>query len=158
MLEPFKPYLNTRFTVTEGQVSGSRLFLELRGRGYRGSRRVVRKHLAALRSGTAEPVRADIPSPRKITSWIMRPRESLTDSQDKRLLEARRACPHMRPRPSQPYGERRGPRLWRGRLVVEGVWGACARDQSFRQILWDERPDASRSFRLRWKGEQGPAS
>lgn len=95
VLEPFKPYLNTRFTVTEGQVSGSRLFLELRERGYRGSRQVVRKHLAALRSGTAEPVRADIPSPRKITSWIMRPRESLTDSQDKRLLEARLACPDI---------------------------------------------------------------
>ncbi|MGW2564142.1 transposase [Streptomyces sp. NPDC001514] len=95
VLEPFKPYLNTRFTESEGQVSGSRLFLELRERGYRGSRQVVRKHLAALRSGTAEPVRADIPSPRKITSWIMRPRETLTDSQDKRLLEARLACPDI---------------------------------------------------------------
>ncbi|MFE2972955.1 hypothetical protein ACFXKC_57555 [Streptomyces sp. NPDC059340] len=48
----------------------------------RGSRQIVRKHLAALRVGTAEPVRADIPSPRKITSWIMRPRETLTENQD----------------------------------------------------------------------------
>lgn len=70
---PFKPYLNTRFTESLGHVSGSRLFLEICERGYRGSRQVVRKHLAALRAGHAEPVRADIPSPRKITSWIMRP-------------------------------------------------------------------------------------
>ncbi|MFI1176819.1 hypothetical protein [Streptomyces melanogenes] len=47
------------------------------------------RHLAALRAGTADPIRADIPSPRKITSWIMRPRESLTGSQNKRLLEVR---------------------------------------------------------------------
>ncbi|MGW0087348.1 hypothetical protein [Streptomyces sp. NPDC003393] len=37
-------------------------------RNYRGNRQVVRKHLAALCAGTAEPVRADIPSPYKITS------------------------------------------------------------------------------------------
>ncbi|MFI1766775.1 ISL3 family transposase [Streptomyces sp. NPDC020800] len=95
VLEPFKAYLNARFSETQGQVSGTRLFQEIHERGYRGSRQVVRKHLAALRAGTAEPVRADIPSPRKITSWIMRPRETLTESQDKRLLEVRLACPDI---------------------------------------------------------------
>ncbi|MER7694470.1 hypothetical protein [Streptomyces sp. NPDC097610] len=63
MLEPFKAYLNARFTETQGQVSGTRLFQEIHERGYRGSRQVVRKHLAALRACTAEPVQADIPSP-----------------------------------------------------------------------------------------------
>ncbi|MEU5485727.1 ISL3 family transposase [Streptomyces mirabilis] len=92
VLEPFKAYLNTRFTEAQGQVSGTLLFLETQARGYRGSRQVVRKHLAALRAGTAEPVRADIPSPRKITSWIMRPRESLTERQNERLLQVRLAC------------------------------------------------------------------
>ncbi|MGW2827378.1 ISL3 family transposase [Streptomyces sp. NPDC001443] len=77
VLEPFKAYLNARFTEAQGQVSSTRLFLEIQARGYRGSRQVVCKHLAALRAGTAEPIRADIPSPRKITSWIMRPREKL---------------------------------------------------------------------------------
>ncbi|MFF4428070.1 ISL3 family transposase [Streptomyces sp. NPDC001513] len=48
VLEPFKPYLNTRFTESLGQASGNRLFLEIRERAYRGSRQVVRKHLAAL--------------------------------------------------------------------------------------------------------------
>ncbi|MFD7282448.1 ISL3 family transposase [Streptomyces sp. NPDC059862] len=95
VLEPFKAYLNARFAETQGQVSGTRLFHEIRERGYRGSRQVVRKHLAALRAGTAEPVRADIPSPRKITSWIMRPRETLTESQDRRLLQVRLACPDI---------------------------------------------------------------
>ncbi|MFD8813554.1 transposase [Streptomyces sp. NPDC059627] len=70
VLEPFKAYLNTRFSEAQGQVSGTRLFLEIQARGYRGSRQVVRKHLAALRAGTAEPVRADIPSPRKITGAL----------------------------------------------------------------------------------------
>ncbi|MER5664021.1 hypothetical protein [Streptomyces mirabilis] len=95
VLEPYKAYLNARFTETQGQVSGTRLVLEIHERGYRGSRQVVRKHLAALRAGTAEPVRADIPSPRKITSWIMRPRETLTESQDERLLEVLLTCPDI---------------------------------------------------------------
>ncbi|MFI6937430.1 hypothetical protein [Streptomyces sp. NPDC050287] len=71
VLEPFKAYLNARFTETQGQVSGTRLFLGIHERGYRGSRQVVREHLAALRAGTAEPVGADIPSPRKITKRAM---------------------------------------------------------------------------------------
>ncbi|MET9765608.1 ISL3 family transposase [Streptomyces sp. NPDC006372] len=95
VLEPFKAYLNTRFTEAQGQVSGTRLFLEIQARGYRGSRQVVRKHLAALRAGTTQPVRADIPSPRKITSWIMRPREALTESQNERLLQVRLVCPDI---------------------------------------------------------------
>ncbi|MGY5012514.1 hypothetical protein ACWCY6_31240 [Streptomyces sp. 900105755] len=84
-----------RFTEAQGQVSGTRPFLEIQARGYRGSRQAVRKHLAALRAGTSEPLRADIPSLRKITSWIMRPRETLTSSQDERLLQVRLACPDI---------------------------------------------------------------
>ncbi|MET8537469.1 ISL3 family transposase [Streptomyces sp. NPDC005065] len=95
VLEPFKPYLDTRFTESQGQASGSRPFLEVRERGYRRSRQVVRKHLAALRASNAEPVRADIPNPRKITGWITRPRESLTDQQEERLLEVQLACPDI---------------------------------------------------------------
>ncbi|WP_412079450.1 ISL3 family transposase (plasmid) [Streptomyces xanthophaeus] len=95
VLEPFKPYLNTRFTESLGQVSGSRLFLEIYERGYRGSRQVVRKHLAALRAGYAEPIRADIPSPRKITSWIMRPQDTLPPELERRLLDVRIACPDI---------------------------------------------------------------
>lgn len=42
VLEPFKAYLNARFTEAQGQVSGTRLFLEIQDRGSRGSRQVVR--------------------------------------------------------------------------------------------------------------------
>ncbi|WP_328940304.1 transposase [Streptomyces sp. NBC_00250] len=90
-----KPYLNTRFAESLGEASGSHLFLEIQERGYRGSRQVVRKHLAALRAGNAEPVRADIPSPRKITGWIMRPQDTLPPELDRRLLEVRIACPDI---------------------------------------------------------------
>ncbi|MFJ3913876.1 ISL3 family transposase [Streptomyces vinaceus] len=90
LLEPFKPYLNSQFTT--GYTSGTRLFHEIRERGYTGSLQVVRRHLAKLREGTAEPVRADIPSPRCITSWIMRPRETLTDQEVEKLLDVRIAC------------------------------------------------------------------
>ncbi|MFH8350183.1 ISL3 family transposase [Streptomyces sp. NPDC018045] len=91
VLEPFKPYLNTRFTEAGGQVSGSRLYLEIRAQGYQGSRVSVRRHLAALRAGTAEPVRVDMPSPHKITGWITRPRDALTDRQEEQLLQVRLA-------------------------------------------------------------------
>ncbi|MFF1401345.1 transposase [Streptomyces sp. NPDC058287] len=87
--------INCRFQLGSYTTHRTDPFLEIQARGYRGNRQVVRKHLAALRSGSAEPVRADIPSPRKITSWIMRPREKLTESQDKRLLEVRLACPDI---------------------------------------------------------------
>ncbi|MFE3688695.1 transposase [Streptomyces sp. NPDC059095] len=93
VLEPFKPYLNARFT--NGITSGTQLFQEIRDRGYRGSVQVVRKHLAALKTGTAEPVRVAVPSPRKITSWIMRPREKLSESEVEQLDQVRLACPDI---------------------------------------------------------------
>lgn len=95
VLGPFKSYLNARFTEAQGQVSGTRLFLEIQARGYRGGRQVVREHVAALRAGTAEPVRADIPSPRKSASWIIQPGGTLTESQDERLLQVRLTCPDI---------------------------------------------------------------
>ncbi|MCA6091049.1 ISL3 family transposase [Streptomyces sp. SCA3-4] len=47
------------------------------------------------REGTAEPIRTDIPKLRKITSWIMRPHERLTESQEERLRQVRLACPDI---------------------------------------------------------------
>lgn len=81
VLEPFKPYLNASFTDSLGQD--------------RGSRQVVRRHLTALRAGRAEPIRADIPGPREITSWIMRPQGTLSPELERRLLDVRIACPDI---------------------------------------------------------------
>ncbi|RPE27960.1 transposase [Kitasatospora cineracea] len=93
LIVPFKPYLNSRFTA--GCTSAQQLFREITERGYRGSVQVVRRHVASLREGTAEPVRADIPSPRRITSWIMRPTGTLTEPKQDRLLDVRIACPDI---------------------------------------------------------------
>ncbi|MFF4921223.1 ISL3 family transposase [Kitasatospora sp. NPDC001261] len=93
LIDPFKPYLNSRFTA--GCTSAQQLFREIRERGYQGSVQVVRRHVASLREGTAEPVRADIPSPRRITSWIMRPTGTLTEHEQEKLLGVRIACPDI---------------------------------------------------------------
>lgn len=77
VLGPYQAYINTLFAEAGGQVSGSRLFRELRTHGYRGSRSVVREYLATLRKGHTGPVRVDVPSPHRITSWIMRSHKSL---------------------------------------------------------------------------------
>ncbi|MFJ1796627.1 transposase [Kitasatospora griseola] len=90
---PFKPYLNSRFTA--GCTSAQQLFREITERGYRGSVQAVRRHVASLRKGTAEPARADIPSPRRITSWIMRPTGTLAEREQDRLLDVRIACPDI---------------------------------------------------------------
>ncbi|MCX5174098.1 hypothetical protein [Streptomyces virginiae] len=47
--------------VTPGWPARLRGTAPIRDRGHRGSRQVVRKHLAALRAGNAEPVRAGEP-------------------------------------------------------------------------------------------------
>ncbi|WP_228901879.1 hypothetical protein [Streptomyces sp. DH1] len=41
VLDSFEAYLNARFTETQGQVSGTRLFRAIQARGYRGSQQVV---------------------------------------------------------------------------------------------------------------------
>ncbi|MFC9602423.1 ISL3 family transposase [Streptomyces niveus] len=95
VLAPFKAYATARFTNTGGSVTAPQVLAEIRAQGYRGSVQAIRKHFAALRDGTAEPVRADIPSPRKITSWIMCRREDIRPKDDERLLQVQLACPDI---------------------------------------------------------------
>ncbi|MFF5715173.1 ISL3 family transposase [Streptomyces sp. NPDC012756] len=63
LLEPFKAYLNSRFTA--GCTSGTQLFREIRERGYGGSVQAVRRHVAKLREGTGRtgPLRPPQPPP-----------------------------------------------------------------------------------------------
>ncbi|MFJ8134314.1 ISL3 family transposase [Streptomyces hydrogenans] len=90
----FKPYLQQRFLG--GVTNAAALFREIGERGYRGSRVVVTKYIATLRAGTAvpEPPRP-IPSPRRITTWIMRHPDSLTDRQRDQLDRILAACPDL---------------------------------------------------------------
>jgi transposase len=93
VLDPFKPYLNSRFVA--GCTTSRQLFNEIRARGYRGGYSTLTPYLAKLGAGTADPIRAEIPSPRRITSWIMRPRETLTEREKESLLDIRLACPDI---------------------------------------------------------------
>ncbi|MER6319339.1 transposase [Streptomyces sp. NPDC001581] len=93
-LSRFKPYLQQRFR--EGATNSAALFREIREGGYRGSRVVITKYIATLRAGTAAPEpRQLIPSPRRITTWIMRRPDALTDSQRKQLNRILDACPDL---------------------------------------------------------------
>jgi hypothetical protein len=74
-LEPYAEYLTER--CTEGVTGPAALYREIRERGYQGSDMPVRRHVAGLRTGAVEPARGAIPSPRKITKWIMLPRGTL---------------------------------------------------------------------------------
>ncbi|KJY26092.1 hypothetical protein VR44_30870, partial [Streptomyces katrae] len=72
------------------------LFREIRERGYRGSRVVVTKYIATLRAGTAAPEpRQPIPSPRRITTWILRRLDTLTESHREQLDRILDACPDL---------------------------------------------------------------
>ncbi|WP_159107636.1 ISL3 family transposase [Streptomyces ardesiacus] len=90
----FKPYLQQRFRG--GATNAAALFREIRERGYRGSRVVVTKYISTLRAGTAAPEPArPIPSPRRITTWIMRHSDTLTHSQRHQLDSILDACPDL---------------------------------------------------------------
>ncbi|MGW1116922.1 ISL3 family transposase [Streptomyces tanashiensis] len=90
----FKPYLQQRFLG--GATNAAALFREIRERGYRGSRVVVTKYIATLRAGTATPEPArPIPSPRRVTTWIMRHPDTLTESQRDQLDSILDACPDL---------------------------------------------------------------
>ena len=92
-LVPFLPYLHARFAA--GITSGLRLFEEIGERGYQGGYSTLTAYLRRLHEGTVEPVRADLPSPRRITSWIMRPRDALTAREEDRLQDVKIACPDI---------------------------------------------------------------
>ncbi|WP_406730124.1 transposase [Streptomyces sp. NBC_01794] len=93
LLTPFHPYLQARFV--NGCTDATRLFREVRERGFGGTVQTVRRYVATLRNGTAVPAPVPIPSPREITSWIMRRRESLSEADAVRLGEVCLACPDI---------------------------------------------------------------
>ncbi|WP_079154524.1 ISL3 family transposase [Streptomyces subrutilus] len=78
LLDPFIEHVQHRFQA--GCTSSMQLYREVLALGYTGGYHVVNRYVAAIRKGIAIPARALTPSPRDITSWIMRPEETLSPS------------------------------------------------------------------------------
>ncbi|MCT9094303.1 ISL3 family transposase [Streptomyces sp. ASQP_92] len=93
LLDPFTDYVQHRFQA--GCTSSMQLYRELIGLGYAGGYHVVNRYVITIRKGTAVPAQAVTPSPRTITSWIMRPQETLRPSASAQLEAVRNACPEI---------------------------------------------------------------
>ncbi|MFJ3310413.1 ISL3 family transposase [Streptomyces sp. NPDC086549] len=92
-LDAFKPYLQRQYAA--GITNGRTLFQQIRERGYRGGYSTLTPYLRTLKAGTAPAAPAEIPSPRRITSWSMRNRERLSTQEVEHLDQARLACPDI---------------------------------------------------------------
>jgi transposase len=93
-IDPYRPYIQQRFT--DGCTNATQIYREIREHGFRGNHQAVRLYVRSLRGGTAATEASrPIPSPRKITSWIMRPRDTLSSDEQAQLDEARIACPDI---------------------------------------------------------------
>ncbi|GHB30827.1 hypothetical protein [Streptomyces chryseus] len=90
VLDPFMEHVQHRFQA--GYTSSMQLYREVFALGYTGEYHVVNRYVAAMRKGIAIPVRAVTPRPRDITSWIMRPEETLSPSDVAQLETVRSAC------------------------------------------------------------------
>ncbi len=74
LLDPHLPYLHERWE--EGCHRADKLHEEIRARGYRGSMRTLRRHLARLREAKARPA-PPAPASKTVAAWILTPPGSL---------------------------------------------------------------------------------
>ncbi|MFD3549797.1 ISL3 family transposase [Streptomyces sp. NPDC058655] len=93
VLEPFMEHVQHRFHA--GCTSSLQLYREVLALGYTGGYHVVHRYVVTIRQGIAVPARSATPRPRDITSWIMRPQESLNASDVAQLDAVRSACPEI---------------------------------------------------------------
>ncbi|MFD9624213.1 transposase, partial [Streptomyces virginiae] len=86
LIDDYRLYLHHRWM--EGCTNASALTREIQRLGYQGDINTVRRHLKAYRSG-AIPATAPLPhlTVRRVTDWIMRRPEHLTDVERKGLDE-----------------------------------------------------------------------
>jgi transposase len=91
-LDPFKPYLDQH--AAEGHGSFTRLFREIRERGYDGSYSVVRDYLDQHRPARA-PLPQAPPTVRDVTGWLTRHPDSLTEDDRPRLKAILDRCPEL---------------------------------------------------------------
>ncbi|MFD3580923.1 ISL3 family transposase [Streptomyces sp. NPDC058683] len=94
VLDPYIDHVQHRFKA--GCTSSMQIYRELLALGYTGGYHVVNRYVMTTRKGIAVPARtAPPPSPRTITSWIMRPQGTLSPSDAAQLEAARNACPEI---------------------------------------------------------------
>jgi hypothetical protein len=94
LLDPFKPYLRAR--IDDGATATSILLGEIRGRGYRGGERTLRRWLINARAHLQQPPEPPpVPSARTITGWIMRPADKLSEDDNAALKDACTRCPDI---------------------------------------------------------------
>ncbi|WP_331754691.1 ISL3 family transposase (plasmid) [Streptomyces sp. NBC_00012] len=86
LIDDYRLYLHHRWM--EGCTNASALTREIQQLGYRGDVNTVRRHLKPYRNGTI-PQTAPLPhmTVRRVTDWIMRRPERLTDTERKCLTE-----------------------------------------------------------------------
>jgi len=127
LLDAFKPYLHERFN--SGRTDAARLTEEITAMGYRGSDKTVRRYLQPFRATlTAPPAKPVPPTVRKVTSWLTRRPEDLTERQTLRLKNILARSPALQTTHDLVRGfatiltQRRGHHLadWIHRVDAEG--------------------------------------
>jgi transposase len=95
-LDEHVAYLAERWE--QGCTNAASLTAELRGRGYRGSTRTVRRHLQGWRDGSIKPaaMTAIAPKPREVTGWLIRPVGERTDREQADLTRILQRCDSLR--------------------------------------------------------------
>ncbi|MET7608851.1 ISL3 family transposase [Streptomyces avermitilis] len=93
-LDPYKPYLHQRWR--EGHTVAVKLHAEVRARGFTGSYSVVRDYLQRFRrmpADTTPPPRP--PGVRKVTGWITRNPDHVSDDDRQKLKAILARCPEL---------------------------------------------------------------
>jgi hypothetical protein len=94
LLGPHQDWLRQRWD--EGIRSTEQLHAELRGRGYRGSLRTLRRLSARLRRDTAVPAPPPAPAAKKAASWILTPAGDLADDDRAALEQITARCAELK--------------------------------------------------------------
>jgi transposase len=96
ILDEHIPYLHQRWNA--GCTDATRLWREIRARGYPGGYSRVRDYLAQFRDAAAAPAPAPAPQPpkvKKVTSWLMTDPARLTADDKAQLTAILDACPEL---------------------------------------------------------------
>jgi transposase len=93
LLGPHQDWLRQRWD--EGARSTELLYQELRGRGYQGSLRTLRRLTARLRQDTAVPGPPPAPKGKEVASWILTPPGDLADGDRAALAQITARCAEL---------------------------------------------------------------